>query len=116
MRISDWSSDVCSSDLKQAKLLPNDGEDIVGVRFGQMELGHTAARTNTQQATAGQSRAGAFNLIGVALPQQPDIDALRRHWLEELGGEKPGDAGRSEERRVGKECVGTCRSRGAREH
>src|SRR3546814_7132550 len=83
MRISDWSSDVCSSDLKQAKLLPNDGEDIVGVRFGQMELGHTAARTNTQQATAGQSSAGAFNLIGVALPQQPDIDALRRHWRSE---------------------------------
>src|SRR3546814_12761296 len=43
--------------------------------------------------SAGQSRAGAFNLIGVALPQQPDIDALRRHWIEEIGGDKPGDAG-----------------------
>src|SRR3546814_20942679 len=58
-----------------------------------MEPGHTAARTNTQRATAGQSRVVAFNLIGVALPQQPVIDALRRHWIEEIGGDKPGDAG-----------------------
>src|SRR3546814_165670 len=36
----------------------------------------------------------------------PDSDALRERVAEKVGAE-----GRSEERRVGKECVSTCRSR-----
>src|SRR3546814_9524709 len=62
MRISDWSSDVCSSDLARYRILSH--------------------------ATALAPRTSA------ALPARP----ARR------------DA-RSEERRVGKECVSTCRSR-----
>src|SRR3546814_5530056 len=77
MRISDWSSDVCSSDLN-----------------GQ----------------AAQDQAGA------------DHPGREQHRLDEVVGEDADDDGgqeghedvegeRSEERRVGKECVSTCRSR-----
>src|SRR3546814_1226364 len=60
MRISDWSSDVCSSDLtKEAK-----------------------------------SKTG-----------------MRKHYNPERGLELVRRYPRSEERRVGKECVSTCRSR-----
>src|SRR3546814_9401455 len=55
MRISDWSSDVCSSDL--------------------------------------------------------DLCQVRRGWIQRLTQLCLFDTGRSEERRVGKECVSTCRSR-----
>src|SRR3546814_7392515 len=66
MRISDWSSDVCSSDL--------------GLSAGPGPVG-----------------------LGVAGPLRPPSATEGRR----------GDFGwaRSEERRVGKECVSTCRSR-----
>src|SRR3546814_7684806 len=70
MRISDWSSDVCSSDLDQAQLFAYRGDRIAA-------LGRAA--------------------IGVAEMN-----------LDELAGD---ECQRSEERRVGKECVSTCRSR-----
>src|SRR3546814_8117453 len=68
MRISDWSSDVCSSDLLDA--LDADAAGTVEHR-----LQHLAAEA-----------AAAIGQI------EPHAD-------------------RSEERRVGKECVSTCRSR-----
>src|SRR3546814_10303861 len=69
MRISDWSSDVCSSDLPE-----------------------------------------------------PDRDCHRRekgrryHRRDFLGQPRAGGRARSEERRVGKECVSTCRSRWSPSH
>src|SRR3546814_7809430 len=66
MRISDWSSDVCSSDLEAAILAVMEG-DIIRV-------------TNPPVWLPG----GPYELL---------VEA------------------RSEERRVGKECVSTCRSR-----
>src|SRR3546814_8711019 len=63
MRISDWSSDVCSSDLPRA-------------------LPARAVRD------AGRARGGLL-----------------------MAGSLPWSRKRSEERRVGKECVSTCRSR-----
>src|SRR3546814_953259 len=75
MRISDWSSDVCSSDL-----------------LGRHRAGHCrAAAADAKQA--GQVEAGD---LGVR---------------EEIDGHRRDVAPRSEERRVGKECVRTCRSR-----
>src|SRR3546814_5486246 len=76
MRISDWSSDVCSSDL-------------IG-RAGNMGVGRIAQR-----------RAGHFALgrFGNQVYAAADTAATRRRAV------------RSEERRVGKECVSTCRSR-----
>src|SRR3546814_9663423 len=69
MRISDWSSDVCSSDLLATSICAQ----------GHIQVARPA-------------------LIGYR------IDVLYRmlRWRE---------LARSEERRVGKECVSTCRSR-----
>src|SRR3546814_4687212 len=64
MRLSDWSSDVCSSDLGEVLLLADQGD---------------------------------YNVTGIL-------------------GITRGGAERSEERRVGKECVSTCRSRWAPYH
>src|SRR3546814_10398954 len=75
MRISDWSSDVCSSDL----------DDLAWYRFGGGPL-----RVYNR---------GAFVR-----------DYPAETWG--LGGTVVSKARRSEERRVGKECVSTCRSRG----
>src|SRR3546814_7446664 len=69
MRISDWSSDVCSSDLPTGTLFEY-----------------------------------ATDTPGFTVDEDPD-------HLGETLLIPPGDAARSEERRVGKECVSTCRSR-----
>src|SRR3546814_18381929 len=83
MRISDWSSDVCSSDLQ---------------RLGLLEAGHPRVEDEGQDLA----------LLGrVALVELAD-----EH--DRVGVGAVGDEGlrpRSEERRVGKECVSTCRSR-----
>src|SRR3546814_9999753 len=78
MRISEWSSDVCSSDLLIAGILPGAGGlcDDPGVH--------------------GKDAAPA--------PQPGGIDL--HHGIRRDGG-----IGRSEERRGGKECGRTCRSR-----
>src|SRR3546814_4501318 len=79
MRISDWSSDVCSSDLLD--VLRGIGRTLRQVAHLLGDDGETAA---------GLSRAGGFDA------------GIQR---QQVGLE------RSEERRVGKECVSTCRSR-----
>src|SRR3546814_2013627 len=79
MRISDWSSDVCSSDL-----LLNEGFEAQQAvsTFGERLLAKGARSFRAQ--------------LGKRL--------VRMGFDREL-------ASRSEERRVGKECVSTCRSR-----
>src|SRR3546814_13354357 len=86
MRISDWSSDVCSSDLWCGR---NRGGCAVPCR------GRSAQRRNAvrrQRATSVEATARR-NLSGAN--HQPILKNERR----------------SEERRVGKECVSTCSSR-----
>src|SRR3546814_10123865 len=85
MRISDWSSDVCSSDL------------IVG---HLTEILVAAADRGRGQIVVEHDLAEGIGQIGIV----------------EIGGRaagavQPGQAIRSEERRVGKECVSTGRSR-----
>src|SRR3546814_19983363 len=86
MRISDWSSDVCSSDL-----------------------------------TAG----GIYALLEAAWRAVPAIEelAIDEMWVGFRPGSRddapilgPTSIDRSEERRVGKECVSTCRSRWSQSH
>src|SRR3546814_11357129 len=93
MRISDWSSDVCSSDLGVERL-------------------HSRAPTRLEST---------LDLLKLSVPdERPDPGVADHH----LGGCDPSPAllgrhqgladhslQRSEERRVGKECVSTCRSR-----
>src|SRR3546814_2512554 len=76
MRISDWSSDVCSSDLhrnKRCNIIPR----------------------------------GSFTPLKIK--NEPKC---RARWCSDCAASlRPADKRRSEERRVGKECVSTCRSR-----
>src|SRR3546814_17982300 len=90
MRISDWSSDVCSSDL----LVGDEPARRVQKQHAKNFLGQRAHRG---LEIFDQFRAGGFD-----------------NATEQFGayGFEAGLArGRSEERRVGKECVSTCRSR-----
>src|SRR3546814_3836340 len=83
MRISDWSSDVCSSDLRK----PGNG---VGPRRLHLLYG-TGSATGSDSVSETADEAGHH-----ASRSQPS--AAQGQY-------------RSEERRVGKECVSTCRSR-----
>src|SRR3546814_11014028 len=107
MRISDWSSDVCSSDLvvhflARRREFGADAVDhlavIAAIRAEGVEIDPAIADLAVKQA--GIARANAEAPGGTIFP----ID---------IAGESLGDAAldRSEERRVGKECVSTCRSR-----
>src|SRR3546814_11882255 len=91
MRISDWSSDVCSSDLVEEAVIVADGR-----RFDAAEQHR---RVNFDSRIAGSL------LTDNALEPVVLDQVLRQHR-----------GGRSEERRVGKECVRTCRSRWSPDH
>src|SRR3546814_18094405 len=80
MRISDWSSDVCSSDLRR-----------ILIRAG--EMGEDAGEPEPVRPL---DKRVEFPRLGVPHPEpaHPGVDLQR-----------------SEERRVGKECVSTCRYR-----
>src|SRR3546814_11469922 len=87
MRISDWSSDVCSSDLRRH----------------QSCLG--AMRQAVADGALPQGRIGGDGGLTVQRLVRPDIQGADRdrHARHELYH-------RSEERRVGKALVSTCRS------
>src|SRR3546814_3591392 len=82
MRISDWSSDVCSSDLIRA----------VVVADLHLHVAHRAAAVD--------DRAIAHRAVAMRVGR-----AGKQGFLHQIG------QNRSEERRVGKECVSPCRSR-----
>src|SRR3546814_10559821 len=92
MRISDWSSDVCSSDLTEDSLV----ELAAGARGADLLL------------TTGGASVGEHDLVQKALGGQ---SMALDFWKIAMRPGKPLMFGRSEERRVGKECVSTCRSR-----
>src|SRR3546814_12170665 len=95
MRISDWSSDVCSSDLallaarNQLLGVASQSEKLQGVRpEGMEDAPELRVQIDRVKARAlGLSIADVNGTLSIAF------------------------GSRSEERRVGKECVSTCRSR-----
>src|SRR3546814_1569686 len=97
MRISDWSSDVCSSDLK----LPAPPEHDPDKPTAVVLLSNQGAEvTDVLAPYEVLSESGAFNVYAAA----PEREAVTLSGgLDVLP--------RSEERRVRKECVSTCRSR-----
>src|SRR3546814_18122178 len=93
MRISDWSSDVCSSDLKVKHthvVVYDDRTNLLG-SDGRLLLGGLPEVANNWRDP---------------LPNGALKKATSPVWA------RP----RSEERRVGKECVSTCRSRWSTYH
>src|SRR3546814_13127118 len=91
--------EVISRDLKALGLYASRALSYEGVVYEIVEHDLTP-----EQVAIYDSYADAFQII------HQNIEAA----LE--AANITGPAGRSEERRVGKECVGTCRSRGEREH
>src|SRR3546814_14068695 len=107
MRISDWSSDVCSSDLFEGadmstklKLL---GVDVAS--FGDA----FATTPGALELVFADAVGGVYKKLVVLEKDEPEGGFVL------LGGILVGDASAygisSEARRVGKERVGTCRSR-----
>src|SRR3546814_12006385 len=101
MRISDWSSDVCSSDLGAGRRsdavleVMADAAVLRQRRPGGAEFGQVLSRL-------GLHRLGDDDQGKVAATL-PDVGDLPGDRVERIG--------RSEERRVGKACVRTCRYR-----
>src|SRR3546814_18311578 len=99
MRISDWSSDVCSSDLRDdmrrgTKTIKPETSPIAG---------------GTQRTPADQVRAKQWCRLFIRI----DVGDMK---AEMSVGNGMGRIARSEERRVGKEGVSTGRSRWSQYH
>src|SRR3546814_9689603 len=110
MRISDWSSDVCSSDLlvvgnpanTNALIAQSNAKKLDPKQFTAMvRLDHNRALSQLAAKTGSKTTDISKMIIwgNHSATQYPDISHT-------LVGDK-----RSEERRVGKECVSKCRSR-----
>src|SRR3546814_3268111 len=105
MRISDWSSDVCSSDLPG---LSFDAFPASQPRRAVRGIG------SSDKGAAGDPSAAVFlDETYLGRPAAVAFDAFDVERIEVLKGPQGTLFGRnrSEERRVGKECVSTCRSR-----
>src|SRR3546814_17383289 len=96
MRISDWSSDVCSSDLI-LKQLSQDSNFQSDIKF---DLCRTAIDHWTRKVVLSPEHANK-------LVENYRVVHVYKRFTELNSACKA----RSEERRVGKECVSTCRSR-----
>src|SRR3546814_12054019 len=108
MRISDWSSDVCSSDLGVGGPNKTSSFHVIGEIFDRIyDLGGVRAVTEDVQ-TVTVAPGGA--VIADVTFEVPGTYVIVDHALSRV---EKGLAARSEERRVGKECVSTCRSRWA---
>src|SRR3546814_12975512 len=100
MRISDWSSDVCSSDLGY-------GQGSDQMRGIALPIKHPVAYRRPTE-----------------IPDQLEIDAFffRKTQFPGQNGKasvnqgQKADTERAEERRVGKECVSKCRYRWSAYH
>src|SRR3546814_14417529 len=111
MRISDWSSDVCSSDLlarhpshsrPDLRSLPwrtaADNDAAAAVRKITWHSGHRFWQRAGDHPPPRRTEACMTLVFIHGIAQDPDPDHA-------------GAITRSEERRVGKACVSTCRSR-----
>src|SRR3546814_3133058 len=95
MRISDWSSDVCSSDLKISE---------------EEDVRLAAGRSGSMKLTEGANK---IRIMPKRKNEEHWMISVAKRWfdIESEDKKKDKERRRSEERRVGKECVSTCRSR-----
>src|SRR3546814_17540592 len=99
MRISDWSSDVCSSDLAISCASSRKRSCCVSqLSASRSSLAQKQAASSRSTSSAGVTAVGAARriLASSKLQKRPSSYSM---------------ATRSEESRVGKESVSTCRSR-----
>src|SRR3546814_19059094 len=106
MRISDWSSDVCSSDLAFMEATGRDAAALAGHGLAELREAKLCPRPGSN---------------GRTIEARPlyDRNGRRRHWLVVQPQKAPPPAaapGRSGERRGGKEGGSPCRSRWWRSH
>src|SRR3546814_12393283 len=135
MRISDWSSDVCSSDLIEAlnsnsidiaKTFSNEVSDSAWAAYLKGDRGvFTRRAVRLLDATEAREIVSVYDADPDFREQVNryihDFEAMLRAILTERDGSPPGvtllssDMGKlyvtQEEGRVGKRCVCTCRSR-----
>src|SRR3546814_16222850 len=125
MRISDWSSDVCSSDLQVSADDLQNPEKMAAFQAAQNELGQSLGRllvsveaypqlkSNENFLTLQSQLEGTENRIAVA--RRDYNEAVRayntriRTFPEMVGAKLVHGAPSSEGRRVGKEGVSKCR-------
>src|SRR3546814_16374346 len=99
MRISDWSSDVCSSDLRRLRKF----DTTLPVQEGPQKK---RARPLTSAPASEHPR------ISPASSEQHEVVyKVRQELPSDAGKAATAHANRSEERRIGTEWVSTCRSR-----
>src|SRR3546814_14563166 len=103
MRISDWSSDVCSSDLDLDK------GAVPPLSWFHDHCPYQNLAHESTNATPEQPKLHVFVATSRPLRTKEEVKLCLRHLDEVLP--EPCVTVRSEERRVGKECVSTCRSR-----
>src|SRR3546814_16756621 len=101
MRISDWSSDVCSSDLR---LLQDD------IRFKELGLvivdeEHRFGVRHKERLKNLRAEVDLLTLTATPIPRTLNMSLAGLRDLSLIA------TPRSEERRVGKACVSQCRSR-----
>src|SRR3546814_13439323 len=130
MRISDWSSDVCSSDLLAGAFAfaildrPNRRALLAIDRMGVHSLYYSAASTERLVFGTTADMVRAHPGVGASVPLQSVYGYLHAFVCRSPGTIyaeqrklEPAQylllQDRSEERRGGKECVSTCRSRWA---
>src|SRR3546814_16720876 len=116
MRISDWSSDVCSSDLNNLKAQQQQNDAALASQRNEFDL-----QAKREQAMLSESiaRQKAEFEASLALRQQEfeeDMAERRFDFDQDMASRKAAtveasEMPRSEERRGGQECVRTGRSR-----
>src|SRR3546814_13394115 len=116
MRISDWSSDVCSSDLVAAV--------VNAITILRYLAGHEGQGVNAIARATNLSPSTCFGILKTLVREEfAEFDPGSKHYR--LGtapsrlvhvDTRLSDWSTSEERREGKEGISTCRTRWARDH
>src|SRR3546814_12476122 len=102
MRISDWSSDVCSSDLRHRVPIL-----LCGPRVAEATAALAGLGFNVEDGGETLGAASATKMLRSIM-----IKGVEALFLECVAAASHfGATERSEERRGGKECVGRCRFR-----